>query len=207
MQQINLLTEDLMARSESLQAQHLILVWSGVVAILFAFTVWQGFTVWGLNRELADTRVEIADLVAANAQQRAQLVDPSELRAQLGELRDRQLLQGALVEQLRGQQNKGGFSPYLQGLAKARVEGLWLTNINLQGGSGGAADQLTLKGTTVNPRLVPKLLQGLAELPAFQGKRFQQLELYANPDGGPDNSLVEFIITSPQKELPQGMSG
>ncbi len=194
MQQVNLLTEDLTARSAPLQARHLLIVWAGFLFVLLTFTGWQAFTLWGLKNEMATTRAELSELAAANAQQRATLIDPDALRKQVGALRDRQLAQGELVNLLQGHRFSGGFATYMQGLAAANVKGLWLTEIHLYQRVGRAdKKQLTLKGTALEAPAVPRLLQNLAMLEQFAGQRFQQIELNA----ASDSDLVEFVIASP----------
>ncbi|WJW75540.1 PilN domain-containing protein [Thiohalobacter sp. IOR34] len=67
--------------------------------------------------------------------------------------------------------SSGRFSNYLAGLGRQGLAGLWLTHIGLQPG------QLSLRGMTRNPKLVPTYMDRLVSDPAFEGLRFSQVEL------------------------------
>ena len=67
--------------------------------------------------------------------------------------------------------NTKGFIEHVSGLARQRVEGLWLTKIRIA--SGGT--DVSLKGTTSKPALLPKYLQRLSAEKAFSGTEFQSL--------------------------------
>ncbi len=71
------------------------------------------------------------------------------------------------------QGSKGGFARHLRGLARRRVRGLWLTEIHVQ--QGGR--QVSLNGLTMQPELVPKLLQLLRDEPAFKGQEYSSFSL------------------------------
>ena len=67
--------------------------------------------------------------------------------------------------------NTDGFIEYVSGLARQRVDGLWLTKIRI---SSGGSD-IALHGTTSKPALLPKYLQRLSDEKAFSGTEFQNL--------------------------------
>lgn len=69
--------------------------------------------------------------------------------------------------------NNQGFSPYLVGLARQRVEGIWLTGMDI---NAGGAD-LELFGSTLAPDLVPTFLQQLSKEAVFTGREFKTLSL------------------------------
>lgn len=66
--------------------------------------------------------------------------------------------------------NTNGFSGYLTGLARQRLEGLWLTQLSISGGGSN----ITLNGSTVKAELLPKYLQRLSAEKAFSGITFQK---------------------------------
>ena len=201
MQQVNLLSDDLIARREPLEAKHFVAVWALFAALLIVVSIWQTASVWGLEATLAETQSEIQQLVNANAQQRANLVDPEVLRGQVSELQEEQISQGTIVNMLESEQKQAGFGVYMRGLAEARVTDLWLTEIRLAHPPGLAGDKarLTLKGETLDPRAVPELLQNLADLEQFKGQRFRTLDMSTHPE----ENKIEFVIASP----PLGASG
>lgn len=67
--------------------------------------------------------------------------------------------------------NTKGFIEHVSGLARQRLDGLWLTQIRIA--SGGT--DISLKGTTSKPALLPKYLQRLSAEKAFVGTEFESL--------------------------------
>lgn len=67
--------------------------------------------------------------------------------------------------------NTKGFVEYVSGLARQRIEGLWLTKIRIA--SGGV--NIALHGTTTQPALVPQYLQRLSSEKTFSGIEFESL--------------------------------
>lgn len=67
--------------------------------------------------------------------------------------------------------NTKGFIEHVSGLARQRIDGLWLTQIRISEGGTG----VTLQGTTSKPSLLPKYLQRLSSEKAFSGIVFQSL--------------------------------
>jgi hypothetical protein len=66
-----------------------------------------------------------------------------------------------------------GYSAYFQALARVRVNGLWLTGIDI----GGANADIGLAGRALRAELLPGYLNGLAREPALQGKAFERVEI------------------------------
>lgn len=67
--------------------------------------------------------------------------------------------------------NTKGFIEHVSGLARQRIDGLWLTQIRISEGGTG----VTLQGTTSKASLLPKYLQRLSSEKAFSGIEFQSL--------------------------------
>lgn len=67
--------------------------------------------------------------------------------------------------------NTKGFIEHVSGLARQRLDGLWLTKIRIADGGTG----VTLNGTTSKPSLLPKYLQRLSAEKVFSGTEFQSL--------------------------------
>jgi cell division protein FtsB len=76
--------------------------------------------------------------------------------------------------------NTEGFSPQFTGLARQRVNGLWLTHIEVA--ASGA--QMSLAGVTLSEELIPKYLQKLGSEAVFAGMAFQEASLARRNDGG-----------------------
>jgi hypothetical protein len=64
--------------------------------------------------------------------------------------------------------NASGMSGYLVGLARQRIEGLWLTSIDIR--EGGNA--ISLAGRSTSAEQVPQYLQKLSGEQAFKGRTF-----------------------------------
>ena len=65
--------------------------------------------------------------------------------------------------------NTKGFVEHFSGLARQRIEGMWLTNVSILNGG----TQLGMKGNSMKPEYVPQYLQRLTEEPAFSGTEFK----------------------------------
>ena len=84
-----------------------------------------------------------------------------------------------------------GFSPYLTALARQTMQGVWLTGVQIAGGSG----DLVLKGRASDSELVPAYIQRLNREPLFQGRAVRELRLAAK--GEPGKRHVEFSLQIP----------
>ena len=90
----------------------------------------------------------------------------------LGRERDaKRRLLGLLSSESLG--NTTGFSDHVAGLARRRVEGVWLRGIRIEAGGG----ELVLEGSALDPALVPRFLRGLGEEKAFLGSEFRSLRI------------------------------
>jgi len=80
----------------------------------------------------------------------------------------------------RVQDRRGGFSRHLAGLARQRVEGLWLTDLAVR--DGGAS--LEIGGSALSPELIPVLVQRLTAEPVFEGAGFGHLVIERDAQAG-----------------------
>lgn len=85
--------------------------------------------------------------------------------------------------------NARGFSAHLEGLARQRVQGLWLTALRI--GEGGRS--VRLDGRTLAPERVPKLVQQLSAERAFAGLHFNALRM-ERPDE--PSAPVDFVLAT-----------
>lgn len=104
------------------------------------------------------------------------------------------LNQGGLV-------SAGGFSPYLQALARQAVEGLWLTGFSATG------SEMAISGRTLKPGSVPDYIHRLSGEEVMQGRKFAMLEMrqpeaVATKDGKTlvAPRYIEFTLQSALKE-------
>jgi len=83
-----------------------------------------------------------------------------------------------------------GFSAYFGGLARNTLDGLWFNNVAVSAGG----EEMLLKGRAIEPELVPRLLQTLADEQAFAGRSFREVtfERQASEAG----ALIDFELRS-----------
>lgn len=159
------------------------------LGLVYAGFSWRGAALAAertrLEAERATTTARLNEL-AAQMQNKGQ--DPA-LDAQAQALtaeRDRkQLAFAALSRQELGHMQ--GFSPQFAGLARQRVNGLWLTRIEVAGGGG----QISLTGVTLSEELIPKYLQKLGGEAVFAGISFQEASLAR---AGENVDQLEFTL-------------
>jgi cell division protein FtsL len=87
-----------------------------------------------------------------------------------------------------------GYSRYLVALARQHIPGLWLTDISFS----GAGRDLSLKGQTVVPELLPSYLQNLSKEALLQGLQFQvfQLNRLVNKEKAKTPDTLEFMVAT-----------
>lgn len=93
-----------------------------------------------------------------------------------GERQAKTRLLGLLSNQSLG--NTDGFSAQVAGLARRRVEGLWLREVRIEAGGS----ELALVGSALDAELVPRFLRSLGEETAFTGSDFRTLRLERSGD-------------------------
>ncbi len=90
-----------------------------------------------------------------------------------------------------------GFAARLEALARAQLEGVWLSSIVLGSGDG----RLAMQGGTSDARLVPVYLAALAGERALAGVRFERIALRrAGPEDAP--ARMVFEIDAPGLKFP-----
>lgn len=142
-----------------------------------------------LNRRQAALQAELAVVREKTAAGRPLL------ETELGQLRgerDRRRDLLALL-QSRPAAAANGFSPYLVGLARQTVPGVWLRRIVLREGGG----EIRLEGSATRPEAVPRLIRQLDAEPAFKGLEFAQFLLAR---GEPEREIDFRLETAAEKE-------
>lgn len=82
-----------------------------------------------------------------------------------------------------------GFSPVLTALARQSLPRLWLTDIRVNGENGA----ITLTGSTTDPDTVPHYLARLRNEPAFSGKAFAEFHMQRDPK---KHGILDFVLAS-----------
>lgn len=93
---------------------------------------------------------------------------------------------------------KTGFAETLRALARQRLEGLWLTEIQLLPG------QRILAGRLTQPELLPRWLEGLSREASFQGESYQVMEI--TPPDLPDAAAGTGATAGTTSPLPVSQS-
>ena len=96
-------------------------------------------------------------------------------------------------------QSDSRFSGYFDGLARSRVNGLWLTQIKV----GNSGQAMTLSGQAASGDLVPGLLLKLENQPAFINASFHTVQIQEDPK----NNLLTFRLETLPKTLSETLSG
>lgn len=77
--------------------------------------------------------------------------------------------------------NTRGYSAYFSAFARTRVQGLWLTGVQII----GAGNEIGLQGRALQAGLLPGYLSGLAREPVLKGKAFGNLEMSQSVPAAP----------------------
>jgi len=176
MQQVNLYQDEL--RTQKLNYSALMLTQLSVI-LLVIFSATTGFIYFQLQQH-QNSLVEIQQkkkIVMADLQKiqtelslrQKDAILAKRIIAKTKELANKQKVFGILSRDEFG--NTKGFVEQVSGLARQRIDGLWLTKIRI---AGGGTD-ITLHGTTSKSALLPKYLQRLSAEKAFTGTEFKSL--------------------------------
>ena len=162
------------------------------------------------QRSLTDLQRQEADVQAALAKAEARRdqtlrdfpprkKDPGLAQEVAAAEAQRQLLLDASAVLASGELgNTQGFAGYFRALAQARVDGVWLTSINIV----GAASELGLQGRALHASLLPAYITRLGQQDVLAGKSFSSLDIGPPPapaatDGkAPAAPYVAFSLQS-----------
>lgn len=191
-QQINLLDQGFRPQAVPLSAQRMLLVWALLIVVLGGYYTYARLQLPGLQREAARAQDRLAadhhrlnGLSAKSGQNDALARLDAEIQRLDGQRAAKATVIAALTQRRLG--NTTGFSSYLEGLARHIQDGLWLSSIAIGNGGG----DVSLAGTTVDPKLVPAYLQRLSQEAAFAGTDFDSFEMHRQ-DKAP--ARVDFVI-------------
>ena len=135
-------------------------------ALIYLGTVWRGSALASEQVRLAAQRDTATRRVNELATQLQGKADPALEAQALAALSNREVATTA------------GFSPQFIGLARQRLNGLWLTRIELSGA------HVTLQGVALSEELIPRYLRRLGAEEVFAGTAFQQARLERAGEGG-----------------------
>jgi cell division protein FtsB len=184
-QQVNLLAPMFRKQRALFSAQVTLLI--GVIvtvalALIYAATAWRGAALAGEQARLENQRDTITrrlNELATQFQGRGKNQSLEAERTALTQERDRktQALEALSRRELG---NTVGFSPHFLGLARQRLNGLWLTRVEVS--ASGA--HMTLGGVTLAEELIPRYLRKLGGEEIFAGTEFGHAQLQRANEGG-----------------------
>ena len=152
---------------------------SVALTLIYFITVWRASVIGNEYNRLVATRDtatrRVNDLAAQLQGKTGDPAAEAEVEALTTE-RDRKA-QALAALALREADSTVGFSPQFIGLARQRLNGLWLTRIELSG------SQLALHGVALSEELIPRYLRRLGAEGVFAGTAFQQARLERATDG------------------------
>lgn len=153
----------------------IIVFFSVVFGAVYAYNVWK---LQPFQKELTRTTAEYEKMFAQlealqkkiPAVSKATLIE-NEIARLTKELEQSKRLREMLSRGSFG--NVEGFSTYFEALAKGHIDGAWLTGIHIREGG----EQLSFKGLTIEPDLVPRYIKKLSVESIFNDRRFNILEM------------------------------
>ncbi len=196
-QQINLYLDEFRRRTDPLDAKHIgigVIILLAILAAVSAGLVWQAREVEArvaeLERERDTAQAELNRRQGRLQSLQAEQDDDEELRRLRAELAAKQRLVDYLESERFG--TRGGFSNYLEALARNRVEDLWLQRVELRAGG----NRLRVAGHALEPRTVPAFLTGLADQESFSGYSFRTMRIDRTEEG----DRLDFLLASDRGE-------
>ena len=184
-QQVNLLAP-MFRKQRALFSARVTLLICAIVALalglIYAATAWRGAALASEQVRLENQRETITrrlNELAGQFQGRGRNQSLDTERTALTQERDRkaQALEALSRRELG---NTVGFSPQFLGLARQRLNGLWLTRIEVS--ASGA--HMTLGGVTLAEELIPRYLRKLGGEEVFAGTEFGHAQLQRANEGG-----------------------
>ena len=176
LQQVNLYQDELRKQKLNYSASMLAKLSVVLLVVFLIFTGFRSFqlqqlqqTLTVLQQEQKTTMAELQKAQTALLKRKNDNALAKQITEKTTELASKQKVLGILSQDEFG--NTKGFAEYVSGLARQRIDGLWLTHLRF---SSGGTD-VALHGSTSKPSLLPKYLQRLSAEKAFSGTQFQSL--------------------------------
>jgi hypothetical protein len=194
-QQINLYQPIFHLKKNPLPATKMLLIAAVLALLMFIPYGFFAYQINGLGEKLLQVRKEGVQLTKNIDKMQALMVPKeksqlleNEIERLTSERESKELLIGYLSAcQI---ERSGGFSSYLEALAKQKVDdGLWLRLISF----GSVVGNMTLEGSATDPQLVPRYLQHLSEDGSFNDVEFSEFRIIRSK--GSEESVEFFMKT------------
>jgi hypothetical protein len=203
-QQVNLLQSEFSNLTFPFFAETLVPALGAIMALLliiYGYSLWQ---TWKPERELVSLESSkkshetlLQELKKRRSNRSPDAVLAAEVQALDKTVGGKNRLLDALASH--GLANREGFSEHLLGLARQRVDAVWLKQIKIH--NGGRS--LVLAGSSLTPEAVPELIEQLGPEPAFVGREFQALLMQVPEEGQP---IIDFALSTEREHADGGPS-
>ncbi len=210
-QQINLFNPRVLAQPKYFSAVAMLQALGAVLAglvLVYGFAVRQTASLDRLVAESGQRAAQYREQLVALGRQYSDKGASKKLESDIAkaesQLRRRAELLGEMKTNIGS--NAGGFSKYLEALARQTTQGVWLTGIELSGKS----NDLVIRGRALRAELVPAYVGSLSREAVFSGRALSSLQVSAReerPEGGPGGSsgvkaqapvhFIEFTLNIP----------
>jgi hypothetical protein len=178
-QEINLYQSVFRPKRDPLRSRNLLLCLAALLLVLGSLWWLQGTRLASLERRVEASDQRRRQLKQQVRQLEAEHPEPtvsSRLKQRATALRQARQDRILLLERLKDRlpEAEQGFSAYLGGLARQRVEGVWLRSITID---LSETEYLLLEGRSEKAELIPRYLQRLSREEPFQGIAFDSMRL------------------------------
>ena len=195
-QQINLYQPVFRQQSKVFSAITLLSMLAVVAVFLLGLCVHSSWTLGGLNNTAASLDIQYQQLNAqfAEIETKRKSATQSPLESEIFQLQHR--IDGH--QELLGKfdrvaiRTSPGFGKFFEALTLQNLPGLWITGLRL------TDDGLTeVRGTTLNPSLVPRYLQEMPDSPRFKSLQSGSVHLARDDTGSTE---IDFVLRSKPRE-------
>lgn len=176
LQQVNLYQSELKDIKLKYSASNVLLFCIGLVVVLFVVYGFNYIQLQNHQEKLsvvskAQEKLKIVKAKLESSTEKKDAALEKKIIAKNKELAKKQRVLKVLKQDEFG--NADGFDAFVGGLARQRLEGLWLTKLRLA--NGGTS--ILMQGSTTNSVLLPKYLQALSKEDVFSGATFEHFEI------------------------------
>lgn len=204
-QQINLFQPIFRKQRKVLSFEALLQISAIVLVALITLQAVEQWQQRGLQATLATLQTQQGQRLALLEQLTSQYSQSGKEtpQAQLSRLQAELEAQQFLIGKLSRTQGAGtqGFSRHMEAFARQIINGMWLTGFRITDGGSG----LVVRGSSLEPGLIPGFLERLGREQAIAGTRFNLLQMQRET-GGPHQ--VDFTLyTDPGMDLGPATGG
>lgn len=199
LQQVNLYQPMFRRQEKKFSAKKLLAVFVGSTLLFTAVYGYVRWDVYKLESQMADLQrqYEIETRRVEELNKQFPLKRSSErIEKELASLRTESEAKKKLITLLRDRSSLGnskGFSAHMEGIARQRVDGLWLTAFEVtQGGN-----HIGIQGSSLQAELVPQFIQNLSAEEAFTGAEFRVFRMARNEK---QRAAIDFELMTSQRD-------